>query len=467
MNYVSLVKLPCQLYNIDMDTAFPLIIAAIVVSFVVLGILLATSKKEKKSDTPKKAKPRKSQALIRDATKKLAQDPHNPAGLIPLSDYYYQQQIWDKAYPLYDTMMNIYVAHPEINFHEASLRQGICAIKLGKAEDAIRGLTQAFKLDGDSFEINFYLGSAYYQIKKYDKAIPLLKKAFLINKDVPETYRLLGLSMFNFHDYRGSLPFLKKALDIEPENKELLFCMAEAMNDLGSSEKALKIYMHLRPDPVYGPRSCLSSGIIHTNQRQNEKAIQDFEIGIRHINVPLDILTNIRYRLAHCYLQASDMSKALTLLKEIQTTAPGYKDVQALIARYQELNQNSNLRTYLVSGTSDYIALCRRLVMLYFPGAHVNIIDISATPECAEVQTEVETPKWEDSVLFRFYRTTGSTGELFVRDFHARIRDMKDGRGICCTAGTYTDEARKFIEGRPIDLVDKAGLLKLLQKLDK
>ncbi|MBQ0166806.1 MAG: tetratricopeptide repeat protein [Treponema sp.] len=448
-----------------MESFLPLIIAGIVVLFAVIFILLVASAK-KSGGTSKGGKPKNSQALIRDCTKKLAQDPHNPAGLIPLSDYYYQEQIWDKAYPLYDTMLNVSVAHPEINLQEASLRQGICAIKLNRYDDALRGLTQAFKLEGDSFEINFYLGQAYYQVKKYDKAIPLLKKAFLINKEVPETYKFLGLSMYNFHDFRGSLPFLKKALDINPEDKELLFCLAEAMNEMGNVDKALKIYMHLRADPEFGARSSLACGTIHTNQRQLDKAIQDFEIGMRHENVPLDVLTNIRYRLAHCYLQESDMAKALTILKEIQVSSPGYKDVPALIARYQELNQNSNLRVYLVSGTSDFINLCRRLVAVYFPQAYVKVVDITSTTECVEVQTEIETPKWEDNVLFRFYRTTGSTGELFVRDFHARIRDMKDGRGICITAGTFTEEARKFIEGRPIDLVDKAGLLKMLQKLD-
>lgn len=461
-----LVLLKCLVNGImdSMESALPLISAAIVVLFIVITILLIASKK---GGTKNTGKQKNVQSLIRDCNKKLAHDPHDPAGLVPLADYYYQQQIWDKAYPLYETLINISVAHPEVNLQEASLRQGICGIKLNRPEDAMRGLTQAFKMEGDSFEINFYLGYAYFATQKYDKAIPLLKKAFMINKEIPDTYRLLGLAMFKFHDFRGALPFIKKALDFNPEDKELLFCMAEAMNELGNADKALKIYMHLRPDPEYGARCCLSSGTIHTNQGQLEKAIQDFEIGMRHQNVPLETLTNIRYRLAHCYIQVSDMPKALVILKEIQVSSPGYKDVPALIARYQELNSNSNLRSYLISGTSDFINLCRRLVTVYFPQAYVKIIDISATQECAEVQTEVETPKWEDSVIFRFYRTTGSTGELFVRDFHAKIRDMKDGRGVCFTAGTFTEEARKFIEGRPIDLVDKTGLLKMLQKLDK
>ena len=53
-----------------------------------------------------------------------------------------------------------------------------------------------------------------------------------------------------------------------------------------------------------------------------------------------------------------------------------------------------------------------------------------------------------------------------MREFHARLRDLKAGRGLCFTAGTYTEEARKFIEGRPIDLIDKTGLIKILNKID-
>ena len=68
--------------------------------------------------------------------------------------------------------------------------------------------------------------------------------------------------------------------------------------------------------------------------------------------------------------------------------------------------------------------------------------------------------------MFRFYRTTGATGEFFLRDFHSKIKDEKAGRGICFTAGTYTDEARTFVEGRPIDLVEKSQLSKILSTVE-
>lgn len=447
-----------------MPSVLPIIIAAIVVFSIIALILIISGARRKNLNSSSTQKNR--QTIIREATKKLSQDPHNASGLMTLGELYYKEQLWDKAYPLYDTLLGIAVAHPEVDIFTTALRQGICALKINKHEDSFKGLIQARKLQADNFEVNFYLGQAFYLNKEYDKAIPLLKKAITINKEVQETYKFVGLALYKYHGFRESLPYIKKALDLNPDDKELLFAMADAMNESSNGEKALKIFMHLRPDPEFGAKSCLSAGIIHANANQHDKAILDFEIGLKHTQAPLDILTNIRYRLAHSYLALSDITRALGILKEIQQTSPGFKDVQALIARYQELTQNANLQIYLISSNSDFIALCRKIVAIYFGKAFVKIIDITASNECTEVQTEIETAKWEDSVIFRFYRTTGSTGELFVREFHSRLRDLKAGRGLCFTAGTYTDEARKFIEGRPIDLIDKTGLIKILNKID-
>lgn len=441
----------------------PILIAIIVVvGFIALLMVFSGSK----GKSGKGSKQKSRQVIIKEATRKLSQNPHNPDGLIPLANLYFQEQLWEKAYPLYETMLNIAVAHSEINLGQASLRQGICALKIGKNEEAFKGLLQARKINPDSFETNFYLGQAFINNKEVDKAIPLLRKALTINKEVPEIYKYLGIALYQNHNFKESLPYLKRALDITPDDKELLFSMADAMKEGGSGDRAIKVFMHLRPDPEFGARACLAAGMIHQNAKQHDKAVQDFEIGLKHINAPIEVITQIRYRLAHAYLETSDISHALICLRDIQSTVPNYKDVPALIARYQELNQNSNLHTYLISNNSDFIALCRKIVSVYFGKAYVKVLDINAMSDCTEVQTEIETAKWEDSVLFRFYRTTGAIGELFIRDFHARIKDLKSGRGICFTAGTFTEEARKYIEGRPIDLTDKAGLIKILNRID-
>jgi hypothetical protein len=56
-------------------------------------------------------------------------------------------------------------------------------------------------------------------------------------------------------------------------------------------------------------------------------------------------------------------------------------------------------------------------------------------------------------------------GELAVRDFHARVKDLKAGKGYCISAGTFSDEARRFVEARLIDLIEKQNLMMMMQNL--
>ena len=52
-----------------------------------------------------------------------------------------------------------------------------------------------------------------------------------------------------------------------------------------------------------------------------------------------------------------------------------------------------------------------------------------------------------------------------MREFHGHMSDVKAARGFCISAGTFTEEARKYIEGRPIDLIEKNELTKILKQI--
>jgi hypothetical protein len=57
-------------------------------------------------------------------------------------------------------------------------------------------------------------------------------------------------------------------------------------------------------------------------------------------------------------------------------------------------------------------------------------------------------------------------GELSVRDFHARVKDLKAGKGYCITAGVFSEEAKRFVEARLIDLIEKQALMQTLNSID-
>lgn len=444
----------------------PILIAVIVGGALLLFLLTRGNSKSSKSNSKKKGKTKSQSTIEKECTKKLSKNPRDISALKTLSEIYYTNKRWEDALPLYTTMCDLAASRPEIDQNTVGLRQGICLLNTGKKEEALKALALAYKNSPNGFEQNYYMGLALYYIEEYEKAIACLKKANVISPEAHEINEPLGLSLFKAKKYRECLPYLRNVLNEQPENKEVLFDMASAMNEAGMGDKALKVFMHLRPDPTFGPQSCLEAGKMHLAQRQYDTAIQTFEIGLKIQGAPTDVRVQLRYNLAVTYITTNNIAKALSQLTQIQAVMANYKDVDSLVARYSELNQNSNLQTYLLAGTSEFASLCRKFVTTFYKGAFVKIQDVKISQEHVEIICEVDTPKWEDMELFRFYRTQGAIGELYVRDFHTKLRDSKCDRGFIITAGLFSGEGKKYAEGRPIDLIEKNKLVAVLNKIE-
>ena len=146
-----------------MDSLALVIAISIAIGFAAILVAFGTRK-----TGSKKGKTKKRAQIIREATRKLAQDPHNPDGLIALGNIYFNEHSWEKAYQIYDTMLNIAPAHTQIDPFLAALRQGICAFKLNKIQDSFRGLSAAFQINPSNFDVNYNLGLAFYANKDYD-----------------------------------------------------------------------------------------------------------------------------------------------------------------------------------------------------------------------------------------------------------------------------------------------------------
>ncbi|MCR4579034.1 MAG: tetratricopeptide repeat protein [Treponema sp.] len=446
---------------------FSVLIAVIVLALVVV-VLMAAMGAKKKSDggTNQKIQRKGKAAVMKDAQKKLAHNPKDIGALEIVGDIYYGEKNWEKTWNVYKTLYELSSAHLEIDVAKVTLRMGIAAFYLEKMEDAASSLVTSLKRNPENFECNFYLGKTLFNAGNLDKAFICLKKAKALMPENPDINEVLGQCLFKSGKYKESLPFLKKAIEEKPDNKELLFDMAVSMTECGFGDKALKVFMHLRPDPQFGAQSCLEAGKMHERTKDYNSAIKDYEIAIKLQNVPEQIDLQIKYRYALTCIAINDISKGLTLLRQIQSVKQGYKDVDALIARYSELNQNKNLQTYLMSGTSDFVALCRKFISTYHKDGFVKVEDVQVTTDCVEIICNVENPKWEARQIFRFYRTQNVIGDLNIREFHSKVRDSKCDTGYCISMGNFSESAHKYIDGRPVDLIEKDELVKTLKKIN-
>jgi len=404
-------------------------------------------------------------AIIKSAERVLEHNPKDPHALSELGDLYYREESWDQVYKTYKTLSEL--GHKAPNEFQAYLRLGLAAIKLNLADEAFKALSAAKLITPNSLEVNSNLGVLEFQRKNYEKAIQLLNQARIQDPEHAPTLRTLGHSYFRIKKNKEAMVFIRKAIEIAPDDKESLFTLAECYHEANQSEQALRIFSHLRGDPQMGASACLTCGTMHTNARHYDKAIADFELGLRHENIKPEVRTDLSYRLAQACLKVNDISRALTHLRNIQAEVPTYKDVSVLISKYQELNTNKNLQIYLMSPSGDFVALCRKIVIGYFPKAKVKIANITVNKnEWADILVEVDTPRWSDVIMFRFIRSQGSVGELIVRDFHSHIKEVKASKGVCVSVGSFTDEARRYTEARLIDLIEKDKLSAILNNVD-
>jgi len=408
------------------------------------------------------------ETMLRNINKRLAKDPRDPSALYALSDMQFREENWEKAFQTYGILGELIDGTQKFDAFEVYLNYGKCALKLGLSDVAYKAFSDAWNIKKEHFEVNYALGYFEYQQKNYEKAVQYFSTARKQNEEDFYTLRYLSFCFFNMLKFNEAITYIRKAIEVDPTDKESMFILGKCYSELGQMDHALKIFIHLRSDPTNGPKASLLAGNIHLTQFKEEAAIEDFEFGLRHKDIDLETLSELRYQLSIAYIKQNEIGKAITYLQAILADNENYKDVKTLVSRYEDLNRNKNLQLFMLGSSSDFVGLCRKMVLGYFSAkAKVKITNVLVNrSDSVDISTSVETAKWSDIVVFRFIKTQGSVGELTLRDFHARLKEMKGGKGVCITMGTFTEEARRYTETRLIDLLEKDQLLTILAKVD-
>ena len=441
-------------------------ISILAVTMLSIG-LKSKSEAKRRRKVSGKANKKDRKTILREANRRLASNPKDPEALESLADLYYNEGEFKKAMRTYQMLLDQAGSSGIIKDGMSNLRYGLSAMQCEAWNEAYKSLMLARSRNPEGFEVNAGLGKLEFMRKNNERAAAFLRSALKADPEHSDSQKYLGMSLYRMKKYNDAVPYLKQAAASRPEDRESLYTLARSQFEMQRWDSAQKIFRHLRTDSIWGPSASLYSGGVHSKRKDWEAAAADYQIGLRHENIASDILMELRYRLAEAFRQTKKLDRALALLNEIHETNQNYKDVSIQIKKYRELNSNKNLQVYLLAPTNEFIVLCRRITQAVFPRAKIKVNDIVVEKtEYADLLTEVKTNKWEDIILFRFIRTEGQVGELFVRDLYAHCKELHAGRGFCFTTGVFSNEAVRFVEARLIDLVDKNTLMKIFKTID-
>ena len=173
-----------------------------------------------------------------------------------------------------------------------------------------------------------------------------------------------------------------------------------------------------------------------------------------------------RYFLAACYEKARKIDLALEQWEKIFTRNHSFKDVSAKLSEYRDLQSNDSLKEYLTCSTEEFLEICKKVSLSEY--------SLSATTAestkygCKILATEKKSDNWmsvrQQLFLTEFHRDADPVGDEVVRQVLDEVKKHNYAKGMVFSSSGFTRSATSVAENRPVELVGKDQLEKVLTK---
>ena len=168
----------------------PIIVS--IAAIIIVLLVIKGRKNSKSSSKLEKAKATDRNAVIKEANRRLAQNPKDPAALMYLAELHYNEGNWEKAYKLFEILLELCATSSDLDEFTITLRHAVSAINAKQYQAAYKSFMIARSSNSDVFVINYNLGYLEYLRKNYEKAAVYLNQAKNQKSDDLNTYKYLG-----------------------------------------------------------------------------------------------------------------------------------------------------------------------------------------------------------------------------------------------------------------------------------
>ena len=110
--------------------SYIIILPAILVAGIAIILFVIFSKLNKADNRKSKLKNKDKSAIIKEANRRIAQNPKDVDAVKALAEIYYNDGVYDKSFKLYETLLDLCAMHKELDEFEISLRYALSALKV-------------------------------------------------------------------------------------------------------------------------------------------------------------------------------------------------------------------------------------------------------------------------------------------------------------------------------------------------
>ena len=225
-------------------------------------------------------------------------------------------------------------------------------------------------------------------------------------------------------------------------------------------EKALR-------DPEFKQRALIERGGCYLAVNSIDKAINEYDRAIRTSKDESSQETlYARYYLASCYEKSRKIDPAIEQWEKIYAANRSFKDVGAKLAEYKDIQTNDSMKEYLTSNNEQFMEICKKIAL---EGYNLDARNITPTKfGCKMVATVAKQDSWmnvrQQVFLILFFRESNLIEDTILRKSIEEMKSQNYFKCIILTSSGFTRTAMNFAENRPIELVPKEKLIKIMEK---
>jgi tetratricopeptide (TPR) repeat protein len=123
-------------------------------------------------------------------------------------------------------------------FYNASSNLGYIYLVENKPDSAFLYLSQGKKYGPDDEELNYYLGSSLFLLKKFDDAVNVLKHTVSLNPNNETAYSMLASSYLSKGEVENAMLYFNKVIELNPQSAVAYYNLAQIYKARGDIEKS-------------------------------------------------------------------------------------------------------------------------------------------------------------------------------------------------------------------------------------
>jgi len=352
---------------------------------------------------------------------------------------------------------------------EQQFRKTIAGLysKFNQQDDALKQYLLLTKLEPTVADNYFQVAQIYESSSHPEMALGFYDKTLKFDKRNVKAHAAMGLLLYRAKQVNEAKREIDIAIKLSPETFSTYYYQGKILKDGKDYPGAIRSFEKAQRDPQFRQKALIESGSCYMMGNSIDNAMNCYE---RAISADKDgknpETLYARYFLAACYEKSHKIEKAIEQWQKIAARQKNFRDVGQKLAEYKDLQANDSLKEYLTSSEAEFLEICKNACVKAM-GFQPQQCEQKKWG-CQIIATEGANADWrsvrKQSYLLYFYRESNPLEDSVSLKAIDEIKSKNCTKAFILSSSGFTHTAKKSAENRPLELLGKEQLEKILDK---